>query len=240
VEASLSLPAIVIENVSKTYDDIQAVDQISLRVHAGQTLGLIGPNGAGKTTLLECLCGLQSCDSGEVLCDGSYLALSRRRGAMFYLPEGVVPYPGQTVRQVLRFFGGAYRCAADDGARLIDSLDLPPVLDRPVGQLSKGWRRRFLLAIALLAPQGVTLVDEPFDGLDLRQTREVMHVLRETASRGRAFVLSIHQLTEAERVCDRFVLLTEGRIVGEGTLPELRALAGIDEGSLEDVFLALS
>jgi len=99
------------------------------------------------------------------------------------------------------------------------------VLTKTVGALSKGYRRRLLLAVGLLAPQPLLAMDEPFDGLDLRQTREVMGLLRRVAEGGRALLLSIHQLTDAERVCDRFVLLAAGRVRGEGTLAELRAEA---------------
>ena len=97
-----------------------------------------------------------------------------------------------------------------------------------------------LTAIGLLTPQPLLLLDEPFDGLDLRQTREVMDVLRGHAARGRTLFLSIHQLTDAARICDRFVLLSGGRVVGEGTLDELREAAGVEGGGLEEVFLALT
>ena len=97
-----------------------------------------------------------------------------------------------------------------------------------------------LLALALIAPQALLLMDEPFDGFDLRQTREVMGVVREVARNGRALVLAIHQLIDAERVCDRFVLLADGRVRGIGTLADLRAQTGMPAGGLEDVFLALT
>jgi ABC-2 type transport system ATP-binding protein len=95
-----------------------------------------------------------------------------------------------------------------------------------------------MLALALLTPQPLLLMDEPFDGFDLRQTREIMSVLRDVASNGRTLVLAIHQLIDAERVCDRFVLLADGRLRGVGTLDELRARTG--KAGLEDVFLALT
>ena len=96
------------------------------------------------------------------------------------------------------------------------------------------------MALGLLAPHPLLLMDEPFDGLDLRQTREAMTALRQLTSRGRTLVLSIHQLANAQRACDRFVLLSYGRAAGEGTLAELQSRAALSGGSLEDVFLALS
>jgi ABC-2 type transport system ATP-binding protein len=122
-----------------------------------------------------------------------------------------------------------------------------------MGTLSKGQRKRTLLAIGLLTPQPILLADEPFDGLDLRQSRDVAQTLRAHAAAGRTLVLSIHQITDAARVCDRFVLLSGGRVRGEGTLEELSDVArgrlGAAAGpeppnssnrDLEEVFLALT
>src|SRR6185436_9990024 len=113
-------------------------------------------------------------------------------------------------------------------------------LSSRIGVLSKGQLKRVLLGIGLLTPQPLLLVDEPFDGLDLRQTREVLVTLRAHAALGRTLFLSIHQISDAARVCDRFVLLSGGRVCGEGTLDELAAGAGAGSASLEDVFLALT
>jgi ABC-type multidrug transport system ATPase subunit len=97
-----------------------------------------------------------------------------------------------------------------------------------------------MLALGLLTSQPLLLLDEPFDGLDLRQTRDVMTMIRSNRSNGRTLLLSIHQLIDAERVCDRLVLLNEGKVAAEGTLAELRKLANIEEGGLEEIFLALT
>ena len=112
-----------------------------------------------------------------------------------------------------------------------------------IGTLSKGQRKRVLLAMGLLTSQPILLADEPFDGLDLRQTREAAAVLRAHAARGRTLFLSIHQIADAARVCDRFVLLSGGRVCGEGTLEELTAASPGNAGvraTLEEVFLALT
>jgi ABC-type multidrug transport system ATPase subunit len=97
-----------------------------------------------------------------------------------------------------------------------------------------------MLALALITPQPLLLMDEPFDGFDLRQTREIMAVVRDVARNGRTLVLAIHQLIDAERVCDRFVLLADGRVCGVGTLAELRAQTAMASAGLEEVFLALT
>jgi ABC-type multidrug transport system ATPase subunit len=135
-------------------------------------------------------------------------------------------------------FGGT--SAARDA--LIGRLGLERHLNSRLGTLSKGEHRRVMLAIALNTPQPFLLLDEPFDGLDLRQTREVMMLLREhaRASEGRGILVSIHQLVDAARVSDRLVLLDQGAVVAAGTLDELRARAAMPGASLEDVFLALA
>jgi ABC-2 type transport system ATP-binding protein len=97
-----------------------------------------------------------------------------------------------------------------------------------------------MLTLGLLAPHPLLFMDEPFDGFDFRQTREIVNLLRHEAVGGRTFVLAIHQLADAERVCDRLVLLGEGRVRGVGTLNDLRTRTGIADGSLEDIFLALT
>jgi ABC-type multidrug transport system ATPase subunit len=125
-------------------------------------------------------------------------------------------------------------------ADTIRSLGLAPLLRKRIAALSKGYGRRLMLALALLAPHPLLLMDEPFDGFDLRQTREIMNVLRDVARNGRTLVLAIHQLGDAARVCDRFVLLADGRVRGVGTLTELRAQAGNPTAGLEEVFLALT
>jgi ABC-type multidrug transport system ATPase subunit len=123
---------------------------------------------------------------------------------------------------------------------LFTPLRLEEIKESRLSTLSKGERKRLMLALGLLTSQPLLLLDEPFDGLDLRQTRDVMTMIRSNRSNGRTLLLSIHQLIDAERVCDRLVLLNEGKVAAEGTLAELRKLANIEEGGLEEIFLALT
>jgi ABC-type multidrug transport system ATPase subunit len=140
----------------------------------------------------------------------------------------------------LTFFADVYRRSTSELEDTIESTGLTPVLRKRVYALSKGYSRRLMLTLGLLAPHPLLLMDEPFDGFDLRQTREIVNLLRHEAVGGRTFVLAIHQLADAERVCDRFVLLADGRVRGVGKLNDLRTRAGIADGSLEDIFLALT
>ena len=203
-------------------------------------LGLIGPNGAGKTTLLECLAGLLPATEGVVKIRDKVAPPTRRKESLFYMPDGILPWADQTVRWALRFFEEFYANPRVKRADLIEPLRLEEIMGSRIGSLSKGERKRTLLALGMLTPTALLLLDEPFDGLDLRQTRDVMALLKSHAASGRTLMLSIHQLVDAERVCDRLVLLSAGRVVAEGSPTELRAQAGLAEGSLEDIFLALT
>jgi ABC-2 type transport system ATP-binding protein len=226
-----------VKGLSKRFGHIQALEDVSFHVRAGEILGLIGPNGAGKSTLFECLAGVSPLDSGEVLVGGR--AVTDRRSLLFYVPDGIAPWPSQSVRWAIEFtigFLGGRAALRDD---VIAKLDLGPLLNQPIGALSKGQRKRALLAIGLLTRQPALLIDEPFEGLDLRQARDITAALREHAAGGRTLFLSIHQISDAARFCDRFVLLNSGRVRGEGTLRELATQANLQE-NLEEVFLALT
>jgi ABC-2 type transport system ATP-binding protein len=198
---------------------------VSFTVREGEVLGVIGPNGAGKTTLFECVAGVLPRTRGEI---------DAAAESIFYLPDAIRPWPDQTVRWTTEFIARVFDAAVDES--LYADLDLTTLLDQKTGSLSKGEAKRAGIALALTVPRKVLFLDEPFDGLDLRQTRQVASVLRQ---RARTLVLSIHQLSDAARVCDRFLLLDHGRSVAIGTLDELTAQAGA-AGGLEEVFLALT
>jgi len=226
--------------LNKRYGDQCALVDVSFAVNAGETLGLIGPNGAGKTTLLDAVAGLIPVESGEVHWDGRPLTRTERRRHMFYIPDGVRPWADQYVVQVLEFFAGVYHRSHCEIATTIAAVGLGPALGKRVATLSKGYARRLMWALALLAPHPLLLMDEPFDGFDLKQNRQMTGLLRDMLAPARTLILSIHQLADAARVCDRFVLLTDGRVHGAGTLEELRARAGCPAGGLEEIFLALT
>jgi ABC-2 type transport system ATP-binding protein len=235
-----------VSHLTKHYGPITALTGVSFSVRRGEVLGLLGPNGSGKTTLFECLGGVLPLDEGMVLGgDGQPLGNRDRTSLLFYLPDAIAPWPAQSVHWILDFtqgfFGGSMSMRDD----VIDHLDLQPLLRSQMGELSKGQRKRALLAIGLLAPHPVLLADEPFDGLDLRQSRHVARVLRSYAGAGRTMVFSIHQISDAARVCDRFVLLSGGRVCAEGTLKELSQRAAVHGAAvantdLEELFLALT
>jgi ABC-2 type transport system ATP-binding protein len=141
----------------------------------------------------------------------------------FYMPDGIRPWPDQTVAWTLSLMAAMSKTQL----QWFPELGLEPLAQQRVGTLSKGEAKRLNIALTLLSSQPVILLDEPFDGLDVRQTRNVMPLLRRC---GRTLVLSIHQLTDAARICERVLLLDNGRVVAEGAPSAL--------GDLEELFLA--
>ena len=203
------------------------LDSVSFAAGTGEILGVIGPNGAGKTTLFEAIAGFVPLAGGRVV----------RDSPLFYLPEAIRPWPDRRAGWCLDFFASLFGRPRDGEA--IDALQLGAVLNQRAGSLSKGEARRVALALALATPQPVLLLDEPFDGLDFRQTRAAMELLRARAAAGRTLILSIHQLPDAARVCDRFLLLDHGRAIADGNLLALRGRVARPDATLEEVFLAL-
>jgi ABC-2 type transport system ATP-binding protein len=239
----MSVPMVSVDRLTKTYGRVTALADVSLTIRRGEVLGLIGPNGAGKTTLFECVAGVLPADSGDIAFDGQPLTAASRVKQIFYLPDAIAPWPSQTVRWVLDYTIGFFGGDAGALSGVTQRLELAPLLAARIGTLSKGQRKRVMLAAGMLMPHPLLLCDEPFDGLDLRQTREIGAALRDHAAAGRTLFLSIHQISDAARVCDRFVLLSGGRVCGEGTIEELRHLdrsASPNPSNLEDLFLALT
>jgi ABC-2 type transport system ATP-binding protein len=231
-----------VEGLAKEIGGADILQDISFEIHEHEILGLIGPNGAGKTTLMECLAGLRPRTAGVFYLGEEAPPEWDPRQLMFYLPNGVAPYAEFYTIEVLTFFGRLYEVEPWRWERIIvDELALVPVLQKKVSALSKGNLQRLLIALALMSPQPLLALDEPFDGLDIHQTRSMMAILRDLRAQSRTLLLCIHQLSDAERICDRLLLLSTGRMVGMGTLDELRTQAGLGQGSnLEDIFLALT
>jgi ABC-2 type transport system ATP-binding protein len=246
VGACNSTEAIVrVDGLSKTYGRVHALEDVGFSIRAGEILGLIGPNGAGKTTLFECVAGVEPADQGHVYFGQAPVDGRHRSSRLFYVPDGIAPWPDQPVRWVLEFSLGFFGGRRALFEQVVADLDLNPLMPVTICALSKGQRKRTLLALGLLAPQPILLIDEPFEGLDLRQSRDAAAALRKHVTPDRTFFLSIHQIADAAKVCDRFVLLSGGRVAAEGTFDTLTALAEQRAGrrlpsDFEEVFLALT
>lgn len=234
-----------VSELSKSYGAFRALENVSIEIRRGEILGLIGPNGAGKTTLFECMAGVLPPSQGWIDADGKRLSAHERSDLLFYLPDAIAPWPSQRVGWALDYAIGFFGGRADLREEVVESFSLHPLLRESIGTLSKGQRKRVLLAFGLLMSQPLLLADEPFEGLDLRQSREVAATLRAHARNGRTLFLSIHQVADAARICDRLVLLSNGKVCGAGTVDELAALArhrgaAAASANLEEIFLALT
>ena len=231
------------EHLSKRYDSLTAVDDVSFEVSPGEVLGFLGPNGAGKTTPMRMIAGFITPTGGkasicghDVETDG--IAAKRCIG---YLPEGAPLYGEMTVRQFLEFIAdlrqleGAKRRERTD--YVVERLQLGGVLEQVIDTLSKGFRRRVGLAQAVIHDPPVLILDEPTDGLDPNQKHEVRGLIN-AISRDKIIVISTHILEEVDAVCTRAIIIAKGRVVADDTPQALRSRA--PSGRLEDVFRTIT
>lgn len=221
---------IEIEHLGKRYGRIDAVADLTLKVLPGQVLALLGPNGAGKTTTLRMVAGFLLPDTGTARVCGHDVVrapLAARR-ALGYLPEGAPSYTELSVSEFLAFAARMRGLAGVAGRRrldeMIERLQLQPVLDQAIETLSKGYRRRVCLAQAMLHDPPALILDEPTDGLDPNQQREVHQLIRD-AARDRAIIISTHALGEVRSACNHVAILAGGRLCAAGTPTELEQLS---------------
>jgi ABC-2 type transport system ATP-binding protein/sodium transport system ATP-binding protein len=217
-----------------------AVDRLSLTVRAGEVYGLLGPNGAGKTTTIRMIIGLLRPDGGYAEIAGFRTSDApdevKSRIGLVAANDGV--YPWLTVREMLLFFADLYGLAPREAKNnlrwLGELLELTDLFDRRCSVLSTGQKQRVTLARALIHAPPVMLLDEPTRGLDVLGSQVVIDYIARLREHGRAVIMSTHRLDEAERLCDRFGLLHQGRMLHEGTLSELRDATGCN--NLVDMF----
>ena len=218
---------IEIRNLTKRFGTFTAVDDLSFRVSPGEVLGFLGPNGAGKSTTMKMVTGFLPPTSGTAtVCGHDILsAPADAKATIGYLPEGAPLYPDMTPRQMLRFVGEARGMG---GAHLAERMktvtklvDLGEVMNQRIETLSKGFKRRVGLALAILHDPEVLVLDEPTDGLDPNQKHQVRDLIRSMAA-GKVIVLSTHILEEVEAVCTRAIIVSEGKLRFDGTPRELR------------------
>ncbi len=217
---------IEVENLTKRYRDLVAVDGLSFRVEKGEVVGFLGPNGAGKTTTMRILAGFLPATAGTARVAGfdvfeHPLEVKRRIG---YLPENPPVYPDLTAREYLRFCAGLKslprKGVAQEIDRVAERARLEGAMDRVIGGLSKGYRQRVGLAQALLGDPEVLILDEPTVGLDPLQIREVRELVKSLAGR-HTVVLSTHILPEVAMTCQKVMVVNKGRLVDYDTLSGL-------------------
>jgi gliding motility-associated transport system ATP-binding protein len=228
---------IEVRNLTKRYGDLVAVDRVSFTAKKGEIVGFLGPNGAGKTTTMRIITGFQPATSGTVTVEDFDIFEDAHevRKRIGYLPENPPLYADMTVTSYLEFVGrikDVPRAALPDAVdRAVQRCGLTEVRRRVLGHLSKGFRQRVGLAQALIHEPDVLILDEPTIGLDPRQIREIRSLIKALAGR-RTVILSTHILQEVVQICQKVVIINEGRVVVEDTIENLTR-----EMSLEEVFM---
>ncbi len=227
--------------LQKHFGAVRAVDGIGFSVHAGEIVGLLGPNGAGKTTVLRMLAGILTPDAGQVRACGfdmrvSPLEAKRRIG---FLSGDTQLYMRLTPREVLLYFGELYELPEayrkQRSEELIASLDMQTFADRPCETLSAGQKQRANIARAFLHDPEILILDEPTTALDILSGRFIVDAIRNQRDRGKAVLFSTHIMSEAEYLCDRIVMIHQGRKAEEGTQEEIIGRSGAR--NLTDAFL---
>lgn len=233
--------AISLQQLTKDFGSLRAVDGLSLEVGPGEVVGLLGPNGAGKTTALRMLAGLISPTAGRALIGGDDVASRPReaRRRLGFLTASTGLYDRLTAREVLRTFGRLNGLAGEKLGRRIDEvssqLGLAGCLDRRCGSLSSGQKQRVSIARAVVHDPEAIVLDEPTAALDPLASRSILELVQRARARGKAVLLSTHRMEEAEFLCDRLLFLCRGRCVAQGSPAAVRAQSG--QSSLTGVFL---
>ena len=215
-------------NVSKAYGEVQALDDVSFEVKAGEIVGLLGPNGAGKTTAIKILTGYLQPDEGTVIIDGLDVLTHtlEAQARIGYLPENAPLYPELSVQKYLMMMADLRQIPPADRivriSEAVHATSMSEYLTRPIGTLSKGLRQRVGLAQAILHQPRLLILDEPTVGLDPTQIVEIRRLIQRLAKRS-TILFSTHILPEVEALCDRVLILMNGHVRADARLSELEA-----------------
>lgn len=236
---------ILVENFTKHYEDVVAVNHLNLSVRRGELFAFLGPNGAGKTTTIKALAGLIRPTSGRLVVAGFDVQVDpveakRRVG---FIPDHPYLYEKLTGAEFFRFVGDLYsipRSLQEQRmAHYFDLFGLAPAADKLIENYSHGMRQKLVVSVALMHDPQVIIVDEPLVGLDPKSSRILKDLLRDQVRAGKTVFLSLHQLAVAEEVADRIGIIHKGRLLFVGTLEELQTRQR-RSADLEDLFLELT
>ena len=212
-----------IRNLTKTFGDFKALDNLSMTVPKGTVYGLVGPNGAGKSTVIRCMVGVYRPDSGNITMDGQFVYenpdLKARIG---YIPDDIFFFPAATLEEMRRFYKGIYPDFDDNlFERLYEIFNLPR--KNPIRRFSKGMQKQAAFHLAICCRPDILILDEPVDGLDPVMRRQVMSlILADVAERGTTVLISSHNLRELEDVCDHVGIMDHGRMLLEKSLADMQ------------------
>ena len=216
---------IKIEQVSKFYGNQKALDQLSFEIETGELVGFLGPNGAGKSTLMKIITGYLSSDGGTVTINGESVETKNVaiRSQIGYLPENNPLYTDLYVREYLEMVAGFYHLQnkKEQVLKMIELTGLKTEQHKKIGALSKGYRQRVGLAQALIHDPEVLILDEPTTGLDPNQLEEIRRLIR-TISLNKTVMISTHIMQEVEAICNRVIIINNGRLVADGSIDQLK------------------
>lgn len=231
-ETSVTDAVLSVDGISKSFDELQAVKDVSFTIARGETYGLLGPNGAGKTTTISMIAGLLEKDAGTVMLEGEPIDTSSvgSRRHIGLVPQELAIYPDLTARENLVFFGRLYELrGAELKSRVDEVLDVIGLSDRAndlAKEYSGGMKRRLNIGIGLLHRPHLLILDEPTVGVDPQSRNAILESVEQLSVSGMAVLYTTHYMEEAERLCDRVAIIDEGTIEAEGTRRELVELVG--------------
>ena len=229
-----------INNLTKTFGDKKAVDNLTLHINPGEIYGFIGHNGAGKTTTIKCCCGILQFDQGEIYIDGisvkdNPLACKQK---IAYIPDNPDLYDFMTGIQFLNFVADVFGVSSDDRdsriQKYVDMFEITGDLAQPISAYSHGMKQKLAIISALIHEPKLIIMDEPFVGLDPKASHLLKETMREMCDKGAAIFFSTHVLEVAEKLCDKVAIIKGGKLIRSGTMEEVKG-----DTSLEDVFLEL-
>ncbi|MBR4910044.1 MAG: ABC transporter ATP-binding protein [Clostridia bacterium] len=229
-----------IEHLTKTFDTVKAVDDLSLTINPGEIYGFIGHNGAGKTTTLKSVCGIQNFDSGEISFDGISLlkdpiAFKRQ---IAYIPDNPDMYDYMSGVKYLNFIADIFGVGAAERKERIKKyagiFELTNDLGQPISSYSHGMKQKLALIGAWIHSPRLIIMDEPFVGLDPKASHLLKEMMHEVCAAGGSIFFSTHVLEVAEKLCDKVAIIKNGRLIKSGTMEEVKG-----DSSLETVFLDL-
>lgn len=229
-----------IENLTKTYGEKRAVDNLSLHIAPGEIYGFIGHNGAGKTTTLKAVVGILQFDKGEVFIKGESIRKNPLacKQKIAYIPDNPDLYDFMTGIRYLNFIADIFGVNANDRQERIhkyaDMFELTQDLAQPISAYSHGMKQKLAIISALIHEPKLIIMDEPFVGLDPKASHLLKETMHELCATGTAIFFSTHVLEVAEKLCDKVAIIKEGRLICSGTMEEVKG-----DASLEEVFLEM-
>ena len=229
-----------IENLTKTYGDKKAVDNLSIHIKPGEIYGFIGHNGAGKTTTIKSACGILQFDKGEIYIDGVNIKQNpiECKSKIAYIPDNPDLYEFMTGIQFLNFTADIFGVSASDRQERIkkygDDFEITDDLAQPISAYSHGMKQKLSVISALIHNPKLIIMDEPFVGLDPKASHLLKEIMRSMCDSGSAIFFSTHVLEVAEKLCDKIAIIKGGKLIKSGTMEEVKG-----DTTLENVFLEL-